>query len=65
VDRGLAPVGHGRILLDERAELTQTPGNVWLRRAAAEIRKISGWQDRVTLDQSGRVLHDEADVLGY
>jgi uncharacterized protein (TIGR03790 family) len=65
IDRGSAPVTEGRILLDERGELTTSLGNRWLARAAAELKAIPGWQDRVVLDTGIRTVHDEPNVLGY
>jgi uncharacterized protein (TIGR03790 family) len=65
IDRGGAPAREGRILLDGRYELTVSPGNRSLVKAADNLHKVPGWQERVVLDITGKVLRDEPDVLGY
>jgi uncharacterized protein (TIGR03790 family) len=65
IDRGAAPGRDGRILLDERAEITESAGNKSLQRAATELRKIEGWREHVVLDAGPGVLHDESNVFGY
>jgi uncharacterized protein (TIGR03790 family) len=65
IDRSVAPVRDGRILLDERSETIASPGNKALQRAATELGKIEGWRERVVLDTGPRVLNDESNVLGY
>ena len=65
IDRGAMPSKRGRILLDQRAELTTSPGNTWLQRAATELEGLGDWRDRVVFNTGIAVLHDEPDVLGY
>jgi uncharacterized protein (TIGR03790 family) len=65
IDRAAAPATEGRILLDEKPEMTQSLGNRWLDRAATELRKMDQWRDRVVLDDGPKVLHGEPNVLGY
>jgi uncharacterized protein (TIGR03790 family) len=65
IDRGSAPSTAGRVLLDGRLELTQSPGNRWLVKAGDTLNKLPGWSDRVVLDITSKPLRDEPDVLGY
>jgi uncharacterized protein (TIGR03790 family) len=65
IDRGGAQATQGLILLDERSEWRNSPGNTWLEKAAANLKGIGGWHDRVVLDAGARVLRDQANVLGY
>ncbi len=65
VDRSLAASKEGRILLDEKPALTDSPGNTWLKRAATELEAMPGWRERVVLDTGIRVLQGEQNVLGY
>jgi uncharacterized protein (TIGR03790 family) len=65
IDRGSAPSTAGRVLLDGRFELTQSPGNRWLVKANETLTKLPGWSDRVVLDITHKPLRDESDVLGY
>ena len=64
IDRAAAPVRSGRILLDQRASLTDPGGNRWLQQAADWLRG-NGLGERVELETTSRVLRDQADVLGY
>ncbi len=63
IDRGVGPSADGRILLDEKDSLSDK-GNVWLRLAAANLRGL-GFQDRVVLESTEKVLSGETGVLGY
>jgi uncharacterized protein (TIGR03790 family) len=65
IDRGNAPSTAGRVLLDGRFELTQSPGNRWLVKANDTLTKLAGWSDRVVLDITHKPLRDESEVLGY
>ena len=65
IDRGVNPSQDGVILLDGRLELTTSPGNKWLMNAAAALRKSPGWNERVVLDTSVKILRDQPNVLGY
>jgi uncharacterized protein (TIGR03790 family) len=58
------PEADGRFVLDERASWVDSGGNAWLRAAAARLRTLVVG-DRVVLDESARVLTNEAHVLGY
>jgi len=54
----------GRFVLDERASWVDSGGNAWLRAAAARLQTL-GVGDRVVLDESAKVLTNQAHVLGY
>jgi uncharacterized protein (TIGR03790 family) len=59
VDRALVARNTGKFVIDARAD-DSTPGNGWLRTAALLLPK-----DRVILDDSGTVLKNQKDVIGY
>jgi uncharacterized protein (TIGR03790 family) len=63
IDRGSAPSKEGRILLDAKSSLSDK-GNVWLKEAA-DILGQMGFQSRVVLEDTGKVLTQEKNVLGY
>lgn len=63
IDRGLAPSKEGTILLDAKGSSAEK-GDVWLR-AAADILRNMGFKDRVLLDETGNILKDIGQVLGY
>jgi uncharacterized protein (TIGR03790 family) len=63
IDRSMAPVKEGRILLDGRSSW-QATGNVWLR-TAADTLKGMGVGDRVEFDEGAKVISDARGVLGY
>lgn len=62
IDRGVAPVPGGTILLDQKAAWLDT-GNTWLRVAAERLR-ARGF-DRVRLESTGEVVTGASEVLGY
>jgi uncharacterized protein (TIGR03790 family) len=62
VDRGAAPAGEGRILLDQKVVFDDPGGNEWLEAAADRLTK-SGFGDRVVLETSSWVLSGEKNVL--
>jgi len=64
IDRGAAPAGEGRILLDQKVVFDDSGGNEWLKAAADRLTE-SGFGDRVVLETSSRVLSGEKNVLGY
>jgi len=64
IDRGSAPSRDGRFILDEKLAFTDV-GNVWLRQAAERLKALGLSGDRVLLDESGAVITDQVDVLGY
>ena len=64
IDKAMAPVRDGRFVLDERASLIDSGGDRWLR-AAAERLRAQGLDERVVLDESTKVVTNEARVLGY
>jgi uncharacterized protein (TIGR03790 family) len=64
IDRGAAPAGEGRILLDQKVVFDDSGGNERLKAAADRLTK-SGFGDRVVLETSSRVLSGEKNVLGY
>jgi uncharacterized protein (TIGR03790 family) len=59
VDRALEARNTGRFVFDLKARETN-PGNQWLRNAALLLPK-----DRVILDESGAVLENMKQVIGY
>lgn len=59
IDRSLAAKNTGIWVIDARAD-NNTPGNDWLRAAASQLPK-----DRVILENSGTVLYDQKNVIGY
>ena len=59
VDRALAAQNTGNFVIDLKSS-TREQGNDWLADAA---RKLPA--ERVLLDESARVLHNEANVIGY
>jgi len=63
IDRASAPVKEGRILLDQRAGLSDVP-NGWLA-AAAKALEAAGFADRVTFNSTSRAIDHEGAVLGY
>lgn len=65
IDRAASPSREGTVLLDGKFELTESVGNRWLSAAAAAIKRIYGWSDRVQLDGGQPVLRDKANVIGY
>jgi uncharacterized protein (TIGR03790 family) len=64
IDRGAAPSRDGKIVLDEKASLIDRGGDAWLQTAATRLSSL-GFQDRVRLDTTRRVVTGERDVLGY
>ncbi len=63
VDRGVAPVTAGRVVLDQRASWTAV-GNQWLKDAADRLVEI-GFGNRVLLESTSKVVTNEASILGY
>ncbi len=63
IERGRGPVKDGRFVLDMRASLN-VAGNAWLKTASDRL-EAAGWEGKVVLDQTSKVLTGEADVLGY
>jgi uncharacterized protein (TIGR03790 family) len=63
IDRGLAPATNGRVILDQRAGITDKP-NDWLAAAAKKL-DAQGLGDRVVLEQTSRLVESQKDVLGY
>jgi uncharacterized protein (TIGR03790 family) len=63
IDRGSAPSRDGKILLDSKESLSDK-GNIWLKQAS-ELLGQMGLQDRVIFENSGKVLAQEKNVLGY
>ena len=59
IDRSLAARNRGRFVIDLKA-YDKGPGNQWLREAARALPK-----DRVIVDESGKVLYNEREVIGY
>ena len=59
IDRSLEARNRGRVVLDLNSA-ADTPGNGWLRTAALLLPK-----DRVTIEETDKVLYDQKDVIGY
>jgi uncharacterized protein (TIGR03790 family) len=59
IDRSLAARNRGKFVIDLQSEKNDT-GNDWLRTAAMLLPK-----DRVVLDETGRVLYNQKEVIGY
>jgi uncharacterized protein (TIGR03790 family) len=59
IDRALMARNRGMFVIDLKA-LDSTPGNGWLRAAAQALPK-----DRVILDDTGKVLYNQHDVIGF
>jgi uncharacterized protein (TIGR03790 family) len=59
IDRALAARNRGNFVIDLK-RLDSTPGNGWLRDAARALPK-----DRVILDDTGKVLDRQRDVIAY
>jgi uncharacterized protein (TIGR03790 family) len=59
IDRALVARNRGKFVIDLKAG-DSTPGNTWLREAARVLPR-----ERVVLDESAKVLSDQADVIGY
>jgi uncharacterized protein (TIGR03790 family) len=63
IDRGMTPSTAGRVVLDQRAGVTDKP-NEWLAAAAKKL-EAQGQGDRVVLEQTSRLAEGQKDVLGY
>ncbi len=59
IDRSLLAVNRGKVVIDLRADESDA-GNLWLRAAAKSVP-----QDRLILDQTGKVLYDQTNVIAY
>ena len=59
IDRSLAARNRGKFVIDLQSEKNDE-GNNWLRTAAMLLPK-----DRVILDETGRVLYNQKEVIGY
>lgn len=65
IDRAAAPTREGIVVLDGKLELGISVGNRWLQNAAAGLRQLPGWSDRVVLDIGQTTLADQENVLGF
>jgi uncharacterized protein (TIGR03790 family) len=63
IDRGIEPRTSGRIVLDQRASLSDKP-NDWLADAARKL-EAQGHGQRVVLENTSRIADPEKEVLGY
>jgi uncharacterized protein (TIGR03790 family) len=59
IDRALLVSNRARLVI-YRSKFDDGPGNGWLREAARALPK-----DRVILDDTGKVLYQQRDVIGY
>ena len=64
VDKALAPVNHGRVVLDEKATLFNRTGEDWLEEGAKRLTD-AGHGDEVQLDRASAPVRNVDDVLGY
>lgn len=71
IDRGMkgrqsqtAATAQGRFILDLNYD-DQSPGNRWLKDAAAKLRDAGVSEARIQLETSEKFLSSEQDVLGY
>ncbi len=64
IDRGLAPEQTGRIVLDQKAAMSDDGGDRWLDEAANRLRQ-SGAADRVLLEMTTAAASTTNPVLGY
>jgi uncharacterized protein (TIGR03790 family) len=64
IDRGLAPAADGRFVLDESWN-DNSPGNVWLRQAALELKRAGIPESFIKLESTNAFLTGEKDVMGY
>jgi uncharacterized protein (TIGR03790 family) len=64
VDRGVAPVTEGRIVLDQQDRLVNRTGEDWLA-AAAERVSAGGHGERVVLETTVKGIRNVSPVLGY
>ena len=64
VDRAMAPVTNGRIVLDQQDKLVNRTGEDWLEEAARRL-TAQGQGDRVVLEKTVQGARDIPDVLGY
>jgi len=64
IDAASAPSGEGRIVLDQRAGLTNRMGDDWLAQAAEKLR-AAGQAERVLLESTPQPASSTTPVLGY
>jgi uncharacterized protein (TIGR03790 family) len=64
IDKGIAPSHSGRIVLDQRAALTNRTGEDWLELASKRLTS-EGHGDSVLLETTPKPARDVKDVLGY
>ena len=64
IGRAMAPAAHGRFVLDESGN-DNSPGNVWLREAALELKRTGIPDSLIRLENTNAFLSGEQDVMGY
>ena len=64
IDKGLAPSHSGRIVLDQRAALTNRTGEDWLELASKRL-TAEGHGESVLLETTPKPARDVKEVLGY
>jgi uncharacterized protein (TIGR03790 family) len=64
IDRALAPAADGRFVFDESWN-DSSPGNVWLRQAALDVRRAGIPESLIRLETTSAFLTGEQDVMGY
>jgi len=64
IDRGLAPIGGGKIVLDEKNTLFNRAGEDWLDEAAKRLTDM-GRGEMVVIDRAAGAVRNVDNVLGY
>jgi uncharacterized protein (TIGR03790 family) len=64
IDRAMAPASDGRFVLDESWN-DNSPGNVWLRQAALELKRAGIPSSHIRLESTDGFLSGEQEVMGY
>lgn len=63
IDRGLAPSGEGKVVLDEKATVIDRGGDAWLQQAADRLKATDA--DRVVLEKTQAIASATGPVMGY
>jgi uncharacterized protein (TIGR03790 family) len=64
IDRAQVPARSGRVVLDQRATVTEAIGDRWLQDAASRLRD-AGLADRIVLEATPRGARETEPILGY
>ncbi len=63
IDRGVAPVRDGKIVLDQKATVIDRGGDEWLQQAADRLKASAA--DRVVLETTKAIATTSGPVIGY